>query len=128
MAIKVLPLDDWMELEDWCVPNDQSWPRKTIECDPVFNRPGWYYNRIEKKSWFERPSGTAFSYPSKYFLERLKEIEVCEIDKKTALALQVLVNAKLATKEQQELLSDWYIQKECWKIRWGTYKCFVEND
>ena len=38
------------------------------EVKPVFNRPGWYYNRETKDCWIEVPGGRAFKADAKSFL------------------------------------------------------------
>lgn len=126
MSIKVLPLEFWMEFEDWCEAYDESWPREARECLPRFNRPGWYFDRVNWKSWFERPSGASYSYPVKQFKEQLEQIEVAEIDRKTIEALKVVIDAKLATKEQRRIYSIWVLNRECWKIGWETRKILSE--
>ena len=122
MKIKVLPLDFWMDFE-LVSPDEDDWPPEAIECQAVFNRPGWYYDRLTKKSWFERPDGRSFSYKPERFLHQLGLLEAGELDCRTVDALRKICDVGLATKHQKKILSNWYI----WRMGRNIYFSAVKE-
>lgn len=57
----VLELPSWAKYEDDFGSLDDNMP-SCSRCTPVFNRPGMYVRRKEKKVWFEMPDGRAYTY------------------------------------------------------------------
>lgn len=100
--LKVLPPEWWMLTDRWlkdelrCAEESR---RKEVE--PVYLRPGIYLKG--DRCWFE--NGTrAWAYNSKQFRYNLDILNAGLVSGDQVKALQIIVNAKLATKQQKRLL------------------------
>lgn len=98
--IKVLPLDFWMKR------NKKSF----LECvksknkiNPVFNRHGYYYNRITKECWIECEFG-CYLYDEKSFISELKLFNHNPLLQKEVDALKTLCLNKQLKKQFSEVL------------------------
>lgn len=114
MKLKVLPLSPTMDLEFY---DDDDKPMffnsvKGDEINPVFNRPGIY--KYGNLCWFET-GNLAYRYNSAQFNYKLNIFHISELDIKQYRALKDVVEHKLATKEQKEMMhlyQDWLRMKK----------------
>lgn len=115
MTIKVLKLEAWMKYEAI---------RKTenlIACNRVFNRDGYYYNTRTKKCWFEA-DGDAFNGTYSSFLYSLEMLNHRPLRKIERDAVEVLIQSKLASKEQQNILRRDDVYLEIKQLSYNTKK------
>lgn len=100
--LKVLPPEWWMLTDRWLTDElriDRRSRRKKVK--PVYLRPGIYLKG--DKCWFE--NGThAWLYESKQFRYHLDIFNAEAVSDVRVKALQGIVDAKLATKQQKRLL------------------------
>jgi hypothetical protein len=100
MKIKCLPLCRWMaraDMRDDCIAQDHY-----VEITPRIGRPGRYLQgRFE---WFEINEGRAWECKKGYMALELCWFNAMEMNHKQAAALEAIVQEKLATKKQKQLL------------------------
>lgn len=100
MRLKVLPLETWMcwesALED-CLESGRYPP-----VPARFRRPGIYLEGSQ--CWFELDNGSAYSYPVATFQYQLKLQSALDLNPRQVSALGQIVEARLATRVQRELL------------------------
>jgi hypothetical protein len=95
MALKVLPIEYWMELHD----SDEL-----PEIVPILNRDGYFYETVSKRCWFEF-NGKAFDLEKNtQFLFELELLNHKPLSTEEINALKVLTKHKLISKEQRHLL------------------------
>jgi hypothetical protein len=59
-TIKRLNLPSYLK-ENWLMELEETIEElKLFPTNPAFNKPGWYYNRLNKESWYELHDGRAF--------------------------------------------------------------------
>lgn len=104
-TIKVLPLPDWAMAPRRDAPYLQQSPIGGLSRPPVFHRPGVYLHG--PYCWLELPDGTAASYSLTSFLYELRLYRASELNAKQAAALEAVVAARMATRQQQQLLDDY---------------------
>lgn len=109
-VIKCLPLDFWMEfkvLKNW----DNFRTVKGKEITPVFNRNGWYYNRLNKSCWFE-VNGYAFKTSINDFKFQLDLLNHNYMSDTIYFAYCVLRKENLLSKKQkQELITEEFLRQ-----------------
>ena len=101
MNTKVLRLHKWMmfgRMLEQCVAYDQIY----APVEPVYNRPGIYLHG--NKCWFEVKDGRAWTYPKETFLREIRLLDIERLNHRQIAALSAIVQNKLATPEQRELL------------------------
>lgn len=106
MKLKVLPLEFWMQINCITTVNDVDYCAKRLPA-PIFNREGYYHDRENNYTWFESLVDgkiLAWEYDSGDFLYSLgtKTAWWWHTPEKYQ-ALEAVVNAKIATKQQIEL-------------------------
>jgi len=97
---KVLPvpsfwkgyLNSFLELEDVA--------SKIVSLGPIFNRPGWYLDRMSKHSWVELPNGECFSWENSYsdFIDEIYWKSFTHIRKCEMNAIRILRKGGLLKK------------------------------
>lgn len=100
--LKVLPPERWMLTDRWITDElriDRDSRAKKVK--PVYLRLGIYLKG--DKCWFENGTG-AWTYAIEHFRYKLDILEAERISDMQVKALQVIVDAKLATKHQKRLL------------------------
>ncbi|WP_150126454.1 hypothetical protein [Burkholderia cenocepacia] len=100
MRLKILPLESWMCWEhtlESCLESDMY-----SVVAARFHRPGIYLEG--ERCWFELDDGRAYSYPADTFRYSLKLHDGLRLDPQQVLALEAIVAARLATREQREML------------------------
>lgn len=117
----VLPLEYWMESDDLF---DDLFDRLE-QINPIFNRPGYYYKRKENICWFENSEGKAFKYNIEEFKYTISLYDVEKYNNKQYNALKLIIEQKLATKEQKRLF---YLITEVFnlkQIEYSSKKAFL---
>ena len=111
----VLPPPKWLT---WSDPLDQKMLKRTLESlkeiPPVFDRPGWYFDRYTKMAWYEAHGrawqcrrGDDFLY--NLALERHRPLRPLERQ-----AIETLVHAGLADRKLCDLL---YLDQQWFDLR-----------
>ena len=90
--IKVLPLSHWTQ-------------GGHLLTTPKFFRPGLYLHGNE--CWMELPDGIAVTCSRGAFLFELRMHHAGELNHRQAAALEAIVEARLATREQKKMLTDY---------------------
>lgn len=113
MKLKVLPLCPAMDLEFY---DDDDKPMffnsfTGDETHPVFNRPGIY--KYGNLCWFET-GNFAYKYSPAQFDYQLSIFNISELNTNQYQALKSIVEQKLATNKQKEMM---YLYQEWLKLR-----------
>lgn len=103
MNLKVLPLENWMDVEGIGFLRDmlEDTLSNYTQISPKLGRPGIY--RIGEECWFELKDGRAFLHNRKTFDYNLKSMEALEIMPTDIEALAAIAKSKFATKKQLDL-------------------------
>lgn len=65
-----------------------------VQIDPEFNKPGWYHNRLSKKTWYETKDGRAFlCKDSKRFLHEFRLLNNRHFEPYELKAIVLLLNS-----------------------------------
>jgi hypothetical protein len=112
--IKVLPAPSWL-LWDLNDPDEAEMLNDTLsslrEVKPIFNRTGWYYNRITETAWYEAHGKAWVCDRKDDFLYELALQDHRPLTPKQREAIKTLKYAGLADKKLCELLwldSEWF--------------------
>lgn len=122
MKLKILPLELEMEYSEYRYRSREQWIEELSEwstpISPVIGRDGYYYDRSNKRCWFE-VEGYAFKANPDQFLLELEMQNHKPLSDKEAEAARYLIRAGIAVgKEFKELY-----YKDCrWKELRDTYR------
>lgn len=100
--VKVLQLEYWMDSDRLCK-DDLDRLEPVV---PVFNRDGYYYNRVLDVCWFE-VDGKAYTTDVEMFIYTVQLLDAARLNHKQVEALRMIVTQRLATNRQQCLLRDY---------------------
>lgn len=89
------------------------------EIIPVFKRRGKYL--LGELCWFE-VGGRAFKFNRLQFLHDLETWHASEMDQRKVSALQAVVDNRMATKRQEQLLRQYKHSRDLHEIRMGVYR------
>lgn len=99
MKIKRLNLDWWMEYSDH---EDLIVSERCIEIKPIFGKNGYYYDRLEKREWFE-VNGRAYANPRSNTM-LLYELSLLNATEFTAQQVNEMVHLITTLPRSQTLL------------------------
>lgn len=117
MNIKVLPLSGVMALDPEVYGltfEDMFWDKDRIE--PVFHRNGQYFDRKTGEAWCEW-FGNAVKTSARSFRHELDTYHASELNARQIAALQAVVNQRMATNKQKDMLSLYWHAMRCRDIR-----------
>ena len=105
--LKRLDLDSWMDpvWEVWVEGRDELLEKSYVPVPPAIGIPGIYLQR--KICWFELKDGRAFKFEEEMFRYKLGLLVAQELNDRQANALRQVVDQRLATKKQRNLLYAW---------------------
>jgi len=118
--VKVLPLDfpyKYYEHEYLESGIAECLEYKT-KIDPVFNRDGWYYDRVKKVSWLEMGGEAWQDERTGDFLYRLELLGHSPLSKVELKAIKTLRNRNICPKSLRKLKYTDY----CWKQNRQAYR------
>jgi hypothetical protein len=120
--IKVLPLDhpfkyDFLDEIQWYEPDFFKRHKKIA---PIFNRNGFYYDRVSKQCWMEI-DGIAFEYPAGDFIYRLKMLNHRKLSDTEFKSLKLLIRNRVITdKKIVRMFWDEIHERDCHNAYWES--------
>lgn len=126
-----------LEVEEFLISNeDDPWRDELkedyikscrfVNVEPVFNRPGYYYDRKKKFAWYEDNEGNAYTTDdlNKHFIEQLRLLNVRILSKKETDAIWLLMKSRLCPDELRNHLYDSEHLKKLNRIFYDTLSQF----
>lgn len=131
--VKVLEVEEFLisnKDDSWCDELKEDYIKSCmfVKVEPVFNRPGYYYDRMKKFAWYEDNEGNAYTTDdlNKHFIEQLRMLNVRILSKKETDAIWLLMKSKLCPTGLRNHLYDSEHLKELNRIFYGTLRRFEE--